>query len=178
VYVGVYVCVYVCVCVCVYVCAFVCMCVCIWYVAFVDWEDHNNVNEIPDWSPREAGTTQTTPDLASLVQEVIDKPGWAPGNGMAFIISGTGEQHAFSYDGSPSLAPKLIIAYTISALSESGTLVSHGDDDADEETVEGVMKLDDAKLKIGKDPKVGLRFLVGIPSDEDVVLQCQDQQYH
>lgn len=31
-----------------------------------------------------------TPSLVSVVQEIIDRPGWSPGNGMALIIKGEG----------------------------------------------------------------------------------------
>jgi hypothetical protein len=81
----------------------------------VVWESHDSLNNIPDWSPNEAGSTQATPDLTSLVQKIIDKPGWESRNGMAFIISGAGEQHAYSHEGDTSKAPKLIISYSISA---------------------------------------------------------------
>jgi len=78
-------------------------------VSLVDWDN------IPDWSKEAYLSAQATPDLTSLVQEIIDRPGWESGNGMAFIISGTGEQHAYSHDGDALKAPKLIIAYSISA---------------------------------------------------------------
>jgi len=138
----------------------------------VNWIDHNNLNNIPDWFPNEAGTIQATPDLTSLVQEIIDKPGWAPKNGMVFIISGTGEQHAISHNkspshlGSPSQAPKLIIAYTISTLSVSERPISDSADDAEEEVgglMDGDVVLDSDTLKLGANQLVGLRFLADIP---------------
>jgi hypothetical protein len=33
------------------------------------------------------GATATTPDLASIVQEIVDRDGWQSGNALAFIIS-------------------------------------------------------------------------------------------
>ncbi len=33
-------------------------------------------------------TTHKTPDLASIVQEIIDREGWVPGNALAFIMLG------------------------------------------------------------------------------------------
>ncbi len=38
--------------------------------ASVDWTN------IPDWSNNEVGSDTQTPDITSLVQEVIDRPGW------------------------------------------------------------------------------------------------------
>ncbi|MEO1254561.1 MAG: T9SS type A sorting domain-containing protein, partial [Bacteroidota bacterium] len=60
-----------------------------------------------------AGSAQRTPQLKSVVQEVIDRSGWVSGNDLAIIITGTGERTAESYDGSSSRAPLLQIEYTI-----------------------------------------------------------------
>ena len=49
------------------------------------------------WSPLpwllkgEAGPDQATPDLATVVQEIVDRPGWSTGNSLVLIISGTGK---------------------------------------------------------------------------------------
>ena len=65
------------------------------------------------WSPPawntvgESGEAQRTPELRSLVQTIIDRPGWARGNAIVFVISGTGKRVAESYDGSTSQAPRL-----------------------------------------------------------------------
>ena len=64
----------------------------------------------PAWS---SGTTQTSPDLSAIVQEIVNRPGWAVGNSMAFVITGTGSRSANSYNGSPSAAPVLKITYTV-----------------------------------------------------------------
>ncbi|UCH26936.1 MAG: metallophosphoesterase, partial [Trueperaceae bacterium] len=71
------------------------------------------------WSPEvwrivgESGPAQRTPDLSALVQEVVDRPGWSPGNAVAFLISGTGRRVAESYDGDPIRAPRLHVEYTV-----------------------------------------------------------------
>ncbi|MDH4119360.1 MAG: hypothetical protein OEW30_18410, partial [Acidimicrobiia bacterium] len=59
-----------------------------------------------------SGPAQATPNLAALVQEVVDRPGWASGNAMAFIVTGSGERVAESYNGDPSAAPLLRITYS------------------------------------------------------------------
>lgn len=58
-----------------------------------------------------AGTAQQTPNLSSLVQEVVNRSGWSSGNDMVFIIEGNGRRTAESYNGSSSKAPKLYITY-------------------------------------------------------------------
>ena len=44
-----------------------------------------------------AEAAQQTPDLAALVQSVIDRPDWEAGNPLAFIISGKGKRVAASF---------------------------------------------------------------------------------
>jgi hypothetical protein len=52
------------------------------------------------WSPPpwntigEAGLDQRTPDISSVIQEIINRPGWVQNNSLAIIISGTGERVA------------------------------------------------------------------------------------
>ncbi|NNF01492.1 MAG: T9SS type A sorting domain-containing protein, partial [Bacteroidia bacterium] len=54
-----------------------------------------------------------SPDISSIVQEVVDRAGWNSGNPVTVIISGTGEREAKSYDNYPAKAPKLIVQYTV-----------------------------------------------------------------
>ncbi|MEE9425383.1 MAG: choice-of-anchor Q domain-containing protein [Methylococcales bacterium] len=74
-------------------------------------------SSIVSWSPRawskrnEYGLKQRTPNLASIIQEIIDRPGWSQDNALALIISGRGKREAVSYDGNPDAAPRLFIKY-------------------------------------------------------------------
>jgi len=49
------------------------------------------------WNPMgwnligEAGLNQQTPELASMMQEIIDRPGWAKGNAVAFMMDGVND---------------------------------------------------------------------------------------
>jgi hypothetical protein len=69
------------------------------------------------WSPPawttvgEAGPDQRTPDIASVIQEIVYRPGWSSDNAMVLIITGTGERVAESYDGSSAAAPLLHVEY-------------------------------------------------------------------
>ncbi|MFW5443959.1 MAG: InlB B-repeat-containing protein [Methylococcaceae bacterium] len=58
----------------------------------------------------EAGPDQQTPDLSSIVQAVVNQGAWAPGNAIAFIISGQGKRVAESYNG--TAAPELHVEYS------------------------------------------------------------------
>lgn len=67
-------------------------------------------NSIPAWNTvGQAGTNQQTPDLTNIVQEIVNRGGWVSGNAMAFVINGSGERTAESYNGSSSRAPVLTI---------------------------------------------------------------------
>jgi hypothetical protein len=59
-----------------------------------------------------AGADQRTPELKTIVQAIVSRAGWASGNAMAFLFSGTGVRNAYSYEGSAAYAPQLIIQYT------------------------------------------------------------------
>ncbi len=61
------------------------------------------------WSKSgEAGAAQRTPNLAPLLQAVVDRPDWQPGNSLAILVSGAGKRVAAAYKGS-SEAPRLIV---------------------------------------------------------------------
>lgn len=58
-----------------------------------------------------AGADQRTPDLKDIVQEIVNRSGWSANNGLALIITGTGERTAESYEGSSSKAAQLVVTY-------------------------------------------------------------------
>ncbi|CAK8723600.1 MAG: putative metal-dependent phosphoesterase TrpH, contains PHP domain [Candidatus Electronema aureum] len=59
----------------------------------------------------QAGAGQQTPDLKDIVQEIVNRTGWSANNGMAIIITGTGERTAEAYEGSASQAAQLVVTY-------------------------------------------------------------------
>jgi hypothetical protein len=66
----------------------------------------------PDWpSVGAAGAAQRTPSLASVIQQVVDRPGWAPGNDLVLIVTGSGHRTAESFEGGAAKAPLLVIQY-------------------------------------------------------------------
>ena len=78
-----------------------------------------------DWSPPAwdavgaAGAAQQTPNLAAVVQEVVDQGGWLAANAMAFVISGAGKRVAESFDGKTAAAPLLHIDYDTAQANEA-----------------------------------------------------------
>ena len=67
-------------------------------------------DNVPAWTT--VGGVHRTPDLASLVQEVVSRPGWLGGNALFFVVSGTGQRDAATYDRNPAEAPVLVIEYS------------------------------------------------------------------
>ncbi len=73
---------------------------------------HTNWN-VTEWRINgEAGIKQRSPQLKSIVQEIIEQPDWSLNNPLTFIITGNGKRTAKSYDGSSSQAPLLVLNYT------------------------------------------------------------------
>ncbi|GJL66188.1 MAG: hypothetical protein NPIRA05_11590 [Nitrospirales bacterium] len=73
--------------------------------ARVDWET-------PVWNTiGAAGFDQRTPNLAAIVQEIVNRPGWMANNSLAFIINGSGHREADSYNGRKKKAPILHVEY-------------------------------------------------------------------
>lgn len=64
---------------------------------------------VPGWTA--VGQVHRSPDLAGIIQEIVNRNGWRSGNALALIISGDGQRIAESYDGFPEAAPRLYIEY-------------------------------------------------------------------
>lgn len=66
------------------------------------------------WPTANARTAdQRTPDLSAVLRQIVASPGWASGNAMVLVITGTGTRIAESFDGGTAKAPVLHIEYTV-----------------------------------------------------------------
>lgn len=66
------------------------------------------------WTQDNAGLNEQTADLEPILQEIVDRPGWAPGNALVLLFApalGVGNRSAHSYDGQPLSAPLLVVDY-------------------------------------------------------------------
>ncbi|GGW86100.1 PilC/PilY family type IV pilus protein [Alteromonas halophila] len=53
-----------------------------------------------------------SPDVTSILSQIINRPGWSPGNSLAFVLSDfDGVRGAYSYNGRPSSAPRLVVKF-------------------------------------------------------------------
>ena len=109
---------------------------------FVDEDDEDNeithdISNRPtttasvSWSPAdwdsngEAGDDQRTPNIKSIIQEVIDRPNWQSDYSLSIIITGDGKRVAESHDGDSGAAPLLTITYgdVVTATPQAGVTV-------------------------------------------------------
>jgi hypothetical protein len=69
---------------------------------------------MPDWAAGSAGPEQLTPDLGSIVQEIVDRPGWSEFSALVLRFQGTSGaaiRKADAYDARPATAALLLIDY-------------------------------------------------------------------
>jgi PKD repeat protein len=84
------------------------------------------------WSPApwanigEAGSAQRTPDISSVIQEIVDRPGWSNNNSQVFIFTGTGDRIAESYNGDSAGAPLLHVEYVAAFSGNQPPVVDAG----------------------------------------------------
>jgi Bacterial protein of unknown function (DUF839)/Secretion system C-terminal sorting domain len=130
----------------------------------------------------QSGADQTTPNLALLVQKILDRNGWASGNAIAFFIKGTGLREAESFDKNPATSPQLVIEYLAPTLLTKR--VAAADDDLEEyipgtgqtKTL-GTMDAGSSDLELGAetagnvDPQlIGIRFTdLAIPKNSRIL---------
>ena len=66
----------------------------------------------PGWS---SNTWYESPDISHVIQEVVDRSGWAANNAMVIICAADGyassDRKFWSYDGDPESAAQLEITY-------------------------------------------------------------------
>lgn len=71
------------------------------------------------WSPfswkiiKAVGTGQRSPNLAPVIQEIVNQTGWTVGNSLVMIITGSGRRVAEAFEVDPGGAPLLHIEYTV-----------------------------------------------------------------
>ena len=65
------------------------------------------------WSSRGAsGAAQRTPNLAEIVEEIVDHPSWQSGNAMVFLFDGEGRRVAEAYEGESDKAAELSVIFS------------------------------------------------------------------
>ncbi|MBI1223634.1 MAG: hypothetical protein GC192_00225 [Bacteroidetes bacterium] len=83
------------------------------------------------WTPGNWATVNAayqTSDISNIVQEIVNRSGWASGNSMVMLINTTSTnfRRAYSYEAGASKAPRLVVNYTLVEVCGNGI-----DDDGD-----------------------------------------------
>jgi type IV pilus assembly protein PilY1 len=78
---------------------------------------------VPEWD--QAGDRFQSPNLKSIIQEIVDAPGWAAGNALSILFDGIGDRQARTYDfaGNPSNSAQLFVEYGDPATNTGNQLI-------------------------------------------------------
>ena len=64
-----------------------------------------------------SGSYVTSPEIKTVIQEVVNRPGWASGNALTILVKGKSDVNRTfnveAHDASPSLTAKLDITYSV-----------------------------------------------------------------
>ncbi len=135
------------------------------------------------WSPQPwtEGESYRSPDIKSVIQQIVNRPGWCAGNALSILIDGIGSRTATPADVDPNLSPALRLTYDIGTIPEGSgcdtrqvvSTIKQRSDDAEENWWNGVMSLTSNDLELnflGRTPQiVGLRFQdIDIPRDATI----------
>ncbi len=143
-------------------------------------------NSIPNWS---ADSTYESPNLATLVQQIVNKTDWCGGNALAMIVNGNGARIASAFDSGSADGPVLRVEYKLTDIPSTGgcstttviAKVGAGNDDAMQNTANqswrhGTMYRSYQDLVIRdhsnyyNDYSTGLYFRdVAVPKDAEIV---------
>jgi hypothetical protein len=103
----------------------------------------------------DSNSAQRTPNLAGLLQEIVSRPGWASGNAIAIIISGTGHRTAESFDKPGGNPARLSVTYSSpSTLYTVSSIVNSSANDA-EQSASGPVNLTSTDLELVNDAATG-----------------------
>jgi hypothetical protein len=69
-------------------------------------------NPAPWPTAKARGVDQQTPNLSAVVQQIVSRGGWANGQAIVLVITGTGARNAEAFEGGAAKAPVLHIEYT------------------------------------------------------------------
>ncbi|MCH9698516.1 MAG: VWA domain-containing protein, partial [Gammaproteobacteria bacterium] len=127
--------------------------------ASVDW------NTVESWTQNEH---YLTPDIKTVVQEVVNRSGWCGNNAMSFFVQGgSGLREAVSYDGDTAAAPVLHINYDEDSVAGNACInqtfqaqVATGSNDVEQKS-DGTMYSNSSDLELTNDggtQTIGLRF--------------------
>lgn len=80
--------------------------------------------------------TYNSPSIVAVIQEIVDRAGWASGNAIAIICDdlGSGDFQHYHHNGSPTDAPRLHVEYTEGGATLDQSAFRWRNDDGSEST--------------------------------------------
>jgi hypothetical protein len=141
---------------------------------------HPRTDDTVAWTPppwlykHEEGPDQQTPDISSIITEIISLDGWAPGNSLMLMVTNPTmkkeHREAESYDGEPESAPQLVVEFD--EIPKPIEVLIAADMDDVEENIDtadagfGEMYTNSSDLELGRDgttaQAVGLRYILPV----------------
>lgn len=114
------------------------------------------------------GTKYQSPDISSIVQEIVNQTDFCGGNAMSFFLTGAGARLAMAHEGSGA-PPALKVTYTTDSIAAGhGCMkktitktIARNSDDAEEDSTDGSVSTGSSDLELitdNHDQYVGLRF--------------------
>lgn len=93
---------------------------------------------IPAWITGDKGTAQRTPDIRSIIQEIVGRSGYTSSSAIVIKIDGTGQRVAESRDGNaPNDAPQLVVTYTLDSCPQEGLPCDDSDGTTTDDVTDG-----------------------------------------
>jgi hypothetical protein len=85
--------------------------------------NRNRTSSFVSWAPVSwptagaAGTDQRTPALTSIIQEIVNRPGYSVSSAVSILINGTGTRTAKAYEGAPASVARLVVEYSLTPVN-------------------------------------------------------------
>jgi hypothetical protein len=67
----------------------------------------------------DAGPAQRSTNLAAIIQEIVNRPGWASGNALVLLVRGNGRRVAVAHNQNPAAAPLLHVEWTTASAASA-----------------------------------------------------------
>ncbi|MBU2963977.1 PilC/PilY family type IV pilus protein [Amphritea sp. 2_MG-2023] len=138
-----------------------------------DLSDRDTTSSSVSWTPTswDEGESYQAPDLANVIEEVVERSGWCGGNDLSLLIEGSGARFAKSFDLSSTESAVLSVEYDVDSVDDDACMVNEysvmidSEDDDVEEFSNGYLLTNSTDLDLINDSyynsgnqTIGLRF--------------------
>lgn len=110
----------------------------------------------------QAGTAQRTPDLTTVIQQIVSRSGWRSGNALALIVTGTGRRTVESFEGDAGGAPLLHVELAAPSLALASEENESEEPDRAAPDDDEIVREDDATVGIQSGQFPPIRGALGV----------------